>query len=98
MIFSNDRTTKDALLNTLGDELAAAWVRFYAIEVDSRPSMIGRSPPPRDWTPRSPSSSRHPEDGLRATGPSESLKRLCGGRADGSNSRQPVATRMVTSR
>ena len=34
MIFSNDRTTKDALLNTLGDELAAAWVRFYAIEAD----------------------------------------------------------------
>jgi hypothetical protein len=24
MIFSNDRTAKDALLNTLGDELAAA--------------------------------------------------------------------------
>ena len=40
MIFSNDRTTKDALLNTLGDELAAAWVRFYAIEVDSRPGEL----------------------------------------------------------
>ena len=39
MIFSNDRT-KDALLNTLGDELAAAWVRFYAIEVDSRPGEL----------------------------------------------------------
>jgi hypothetical protein len=37
MIVSDDRTTKDALLNTLGEELAAAWVRFYAIEVDSRP-------------------------------------------------------------
>ncbi len=37
MIFSDNRTTKDALLNTLGDELAAAWARFYAIEVDSRP-------------------------------------------------------------
>jgi hypothetical protein len=36
MIFSNDRTTKDAQLNTLGEELAAAWVRFYAIEVDMR--------------------------------------------------------------
>jgi hypothetical protein len=35
MIFSDDRTTKDALLNTLGDELAAAWARFYAIEVDT---------------------------------------------------------------
>jgi hypothetical protein len=40
MIFSNDPTTKDALLNTLGDELAAAWVRFYAIEVDSRPGEL----------------------------------------------------------
>ena len=40
MIFSNDRTTKDALLNTLGEELAAAWVRFYAIEVDSRPGEL----------------------------------------------------------
>jgi hypothetical protein len=37
---SDDRTTKDALLNTLGDELAAAWVRFYAIEVDSRPGEL----------------------------------------------------------
>jgi hypothetical protein len=36
----DDRTTKDALLNTLGDELAAAWVRFYAIEVDSRPGEL----------------------------------------------------------
>jgi hypothetical protein len=42
MIFSNDRTTKDALLNTLGDELAAAWVRFYAIEVDSRLGELDR--------------------------------------------------------
>jgi hypothetical protein len=40
MIFSDDRTTKDALLNTLGDELAAAWARFYAIEVDSRPGEL----------------------------------------------------------
>jgi hypothetical protein len=40
MIFSNDRTTNDALLNTLGDALAAAWVRFYAIEVDSRPGEL----------------------------------------------------------
>ena len=40
MLFSNDRTTNDALLNTLGDELAAAWVRFYAIEVDSRPGEL----------------------------------------------------------
>ena len=40
MIFSNDRTTKDALLNTLGEERAAAWARFYAIEVDSRPGEL----------------------------------------------------------
>jgi hypothetical protein len=40
MIFSDDRTTKDALLNTLGDELAAAWARFYAVEVDSRPGEL----------------------------------------------------------
>ena len=40
MIFSNDRRPKDALLNTLGDELAAAWERFYAIEVDSRPGEL----------------------------------------------------------
>ena len=40
MIFSNDQTSNDALPNTLGEELAAAWVRFYAIEVDSRPGEL----------------------------------------------------------
>jgi hypothetical protein len=40
MIFSNDQTTNEALLNTLGDEQAAAWVRFYAIEADSRPGEL----------------------------------------------------------
>jgi hypothetical protein len=49
MIFSNDRTTNDALLNTLSEEQTAAWVReehaaawarFYAIEVDSRPGEL----------------------------------------------------------
>jgi hypothetical protein len=49
MMFSDDRTTKDARLNTLGEEQAAAWVReeqtaawarFYAIEVDSRPGEL----------------------------------------------------------
>jgi hypothetical protein len=40
MIFSNDRTANDALLNTLGEEQAAAWVRFYAIEADSRPGEL----------------------------------------------------------
>ena len=45
MIFSDDPITDDALLNTLGEEQAAAWVReeqaaawarFYAVEVNSR--------------------------------------------------------------
>jgi hypothetical protein len=40
MIFSDDRTSKDALLNTLDEELSAAWARFYAIEVDSRPGEL----------------------------------------------------------
>ena len=40
MIFSDDRTTNDALLSTLGDELAAAWARFYAVEVDSCPGEL----------------------------------------------------------
>ena len=40
MIFSNDRTTNDALLNTLSEEQTAAWARFYAIEVDSRPGEL----------------------------------------------------------
>jgi hypothetical protein len=40
MIFSNDQTTNEAMLNTLGEEQAAAWVRFYAIEVDSRPGEL----------------------------------------------------------
>jgi hypothetical protein len=37
-IFSNHQT--DAVLNTLGGEQAAAWARFYAIEVDSRPGEL----------------------------------------------------------
>jgi hypothetical protein len=40
MIFSNDQTTNDALLYTPGEEQAAAWVRFYAIEVDSCPGEL----------------------------------------------------------
>jgi hypothetical protein len=40
MIFPNDRATNDALLNTLGEEQAAAWARFYAVEVDSRPGEL----------------------------------------------------------
>ena len=49
MIFSNDRTTNDALRQHSWEEHAAAWVReeqaaawarFYAIEVDSRPGEL----------------------------------------------------------
>jgi CelD/BcsL family acetyltransferase involved in cellulose biosynthesis len=40
MIFSNDQTANEAVLNTLGDELAAAWARFYATEVNSRPGEL----------------------------------------------------------
>ena len=40
MIFSDDRTSKDALLNTLGEELSTAWARFYAVEVISRPGEL----------------------------------------------------------
>jgi hypothetical protein len=40
MIFPDDRTTKEAPLNTLGEELSAEWARFYAIEVDSRPGEL----------------------------------------------------------
>ena len=72
MILSNDQT--DAVLNTLGEEQAAAWARFYAIEVDSRPGELEYNrafAAAKNWTPRSPRSSRQPEDGLRAIGPFE---------------------------
>jgi hypothetical protein len=38
--FSNDPPTNEAVFNTLADEQAAAWARFYAIEVDSRPGEL----------------------------------------------------------
>jgi hypothetical protein len=53
MIFSNDRTANDALLNTLGEEQAAAWVRFYAVADPVNLSTTERSPLPRDWAPLS---------------------------------------------
>ena len=40
MVFSNDESTNEAPLNNLGEELLAAWARFYAIEVDSRPGEL----------------------------------------------------------
>jgi hypothetical protein len=40
MICSNDRTTKDALLNSLGEEQAAAWARFLAI-LGAVPDRVG---------------------------------------------------------
>ena len=40
MILSNDETANEDRLNTLGEELLAAWARFYAIEVDSCPGEL----------------------------------------------------------
>jgi hypothetical protein len=41
VVFSNDPPTNDdAAFNTLADEQAAAWARFYAIEVDSCPGEL----------------------------------------------------------
>ena len=40
MIFRTIGRRKTHCLNTLGDELAAALMRFYAIEVDSRPGEL----------------------------------------------------------
>ena len=59
MVFSDNQATNDeieSLLDTLADEQAAAWVRFYAIEVDSCPGELeydGALAQPRDLTPRS---------------------------------------------
>ena len=74
MIFSNDQTTNEALLNTLGEEQAAAWVRFYAIEVDSRPGELeydrALAAAERLDAEVALVVARHP-DGLSATGPFE---------------------------
>jgi hypothetical protein len=40
MIFLDNRTTNDALLNTRNGELSAAWARFYAVEVSSDPGEL----------------------------------------------------------
>jgi hypothetical protein len=40
VIFSDDETSIDALLNTLGEARAAAWARFYAIDPDGRPGEL----------------------------------------------------------
>jgi hypothetical protein len=41
VVFSDVPPTKDdAAFNTLADEQAAAWARFYAIEVDSCPGEL----------------------------------------------------------
>jgi broad specificity phosphatase PhoE len=39
-MISNDQTANDMPLNTLGEEQAAAWARFYAVEVNSRPGEL----------------------------------------------------------
>ena len=38
--FFNDPLKNDAEFNTLADEQAAAWARFYAIEPDSSPGEL----------------------------------------------------------
>jgi hypothetical protein len=71
MIFSNNQTTNQALL-TLDEsrrQRGCDSMRSRSIAAPVNLSTIGRSPPPRDWTPRSLSSSLHPE----ATGPFEPL-------------------------
>jgi hypothetical protein len=43
VVFSNDpqkNGSNDAVFDTLADEQAAAWARFYAIEVDSCPGSL----------------------------------------------------------
>lgn len=43
MVLSNNPPANDAdeaVFNTLADEQAAAWARFYAIEVDSCPGEL----------------------------------------------------------
>ena len=86
MIFSNDRTTKDALLNTLSEgrrqhgcarsrrQHGRASMRSRSIAAPVNLSTIERSPPPRDWTLPSPRSSRRVADGLKPTGPFELLQ------------------------
>jgi hypothetical protein len=39
-MISNDQTANDMPLNTLGEEQAAGWARFYAIEAVSRPGEL----------------------------------------------------------
>jgi hypothetical protein len=43
MIFSNDQT--DAVLNTLGEEQAAAWARFYAQRATPKITLDQRAYP-----------------------------------------------------
>jgi hypothetical protein len=40
VIFSDDETSIEALLRTLGEARAAAWARFHAIDVDARPGEL----------------------------------------------------------
>jgi hypothetical protein len=72
MIFSNHQT--DAVLNTLGEEQAAAWARFFAIEADSRPGELEYDralAPAKKLDAAVTEIVAQPEDGLRATGPFE---------------------------
>jgi hypothetical protein len=55
----------------MGARGAGGSMRSRSIAAPVNLSTIERSPPPRDWTLRSPRLSRRVEDGLRATGPFE---------------------------
>jgi hypothetical protein len=50
--------SNDAPLIALGKERVAAWVRYRGRQ---SLSTIGRFPPPRTWTPKSPRSWRRPK-------------------------------------
>jgi hypothetical protein len=77
MIPSDDRTTKGALLNTHGEEQAAAWTRFLAMSVRSAlyvlalllPPSVTNRPPSR---PNGPLAAMYPLKARLDTQPSSS--------------------------
>jgi hypothetical protein len=71
MIFSDDRLRQrhcSTLLARSARQPGRDSMRSKSIAARVNLRTIERSPPPRDWTPRS---SRQPEDRLRGTGPFE---------------------------
>ena len=57
MIFSNDQT--DAVLNTLGEEQAAAWARFYAQRATPKITLDQRARPDMTRPSRTPELQAH---------------------------------------